>query len=117
MQLRKITQSWDCHESDLYQWWRGSKLCLGPCECIVTLEEEEQGCIQIWIRGPRGTGSQCFSLLSIIVDAVDAAIEVVAPGMLLERHWQSPSQLRDYDEVNSLFRILNIFCFAFYYLD
>lgn len=83
----------------MYQWWRGSKLCLGPCECIVTLEEEDQGCIQVWVRGPRGTGSQCFSLLGIIVDAVEATLEVVAPGMLLERHWQSPSQLRDYDEV------------------
>ncbi|KAJ8673986.1 hypothetical protein QAD02_005248 [Eretmocerus hayati] len=99
VQLRKMTQLWDCQDSDLYQWWRGSKLCVGPCECIVTLEEEDQGCIQVWVRGPRGTGSQCFSLLGIIVDAVDATVDVVAPGMLLERHWQSPSQLRDYDEV------------------
>ncbi|KAL7299559.1 hypothetical protein TKK_0007637 [Trichogramma kaykai] len=99
VQLRKTTQSWNCQESDLYQWWRGSKLCLGPCECIVTLEEEEQGCIQVWVRGPRGTGAQCFNLLGIILDAVDSALDIVAPGMLLERHWQSPSQLRDYDEV------------------
>ncbi|XP_011496234.1 PREDICTED: death-associated protein kinase 1-like [Ceratosolen solmsi marchali] len=98
VQLRKITQSWNCDESDLYQWWRGSKLCLGPCECIITLEEEEQGCIQVWIRGPRGTGLQCFSLLNVVVDAIDSVIEIVAPGILLEKHWQSPSQLRDYDE-------------------
>ncbi|CAB0034503.1 unnamed protein product [Trichogramma brassicae] len=98
VQLRKTTQSWNCQESDLYQWWRGSKLCLGPCECIVTLEEEEQGCIQVWVRGPRGTGAQCFNLLGIVLDAVDSALDIVAPGMLLERHCQSPSQLRDYDE-------------------
>ena len=111
--MRKITQLWDCQESDLYQWWRGSKLCLGPCECIVTLEEEEQGCIQAWVRGPRGTESQCFSLLGIIVDAIDATIEVVAPGMLLERYWHSPSQLRCYDEVKISF---NTYFFKTYLL-
>lgn len=114
--MRKITRAWDCHESDLYQWWRGSKLCLGACECIITLEEEEQGYIQVWVRGPRGTGLQCFSLLGIIVDAVEATIEVVAPGMLLERHWQSPSQLRDYDEVKIFFKIYFLINFDDNYL-
>ena len=83
----------------MYQWWRGSKLCIGPCESIITLEEEDQGYIEVRVRGPRGSGTQCFSLISIITDAVDSCIETVAPGMILERHWLSPSQLRDYDEV------------------
>ncbi|XP_020291158.1 death-associated protein kinase 1-like isoform X2 [Pseudomyrmex gracilis] len=98
-QLRKVTQSWDPTNSDLYQWWRGSKLCLGPCESIITFEEEEHSCVEIQIRGPRGTSAQCFALLSVILDTMDATIELVAPGMLLERHWLSPSQLREYDEV------------------
>ncbi|XP_033224870.1 death-associated protein kinase 1-like isoform X3 [Belonocnema kinseyi] len=99
VQLRKISKSWDPNESDLYQWWRGSKLCIGPCESMITLEEEDQGYIEVRVRGPRGSGTQCFSLISIITDAVDSCIETVAPGMILERHWLSPSQLRDYDEV------------------
>ncbi|KOC66153.1 Death-associated protein kinase 3 [Habropoda laboriosa] len=98
-QLRKITQSWDPSNSDLYQWWRGSKLCIGPCESIITFEEEEQSCMEIRVRGPRGTSAQCFALFSIILDAIETTIELVAPGMLLERHWLSPSQLREYDEV------------------
>ncbi|XP_050445654.1 death-associated protein kinase 1-like isoform X3 [Cataglyphis hispanica] len=98
-QLRKITQTWDPTNSDLYQWWRGSKLCLGPCESIITFEEEEHSCVEIQVRGPRGSSAQCFALLSVILDAMDTTIELVAPGMLLERHWLSPSQLREYDEV------------------
>lgn len=98
-QLRKITQTWDPSNSDLYQWWRGSKLCLGPCESIITFEEEEHSCVEIQIRGPRGSSAQCFALLSVILDAMDTTIELVAPGMLLERHWLSPSQLREYDEI------------------
>ncbi|XP_066593408.1 death-associated protein kinase 1-like [Prorops nasuta] len=98
-QFRKITQSWDPCNSDLYQWWRGSKLCSGPCESIVTFEEEDQGYIEIRIRGPRGTSTQCFTLLVIILDALDATVDIVAPGMLIERHWLSPIQLREYDEI------------------
>ncbi|XP_025262413.1 death-associated protein kinase 1-like isoform X4 [Camponotus floridanus] len=98
-QLRKITQAWDPMNSDLYQWWRGSKLCLGPCESIITFEEEEHSCVEIQVRGPRSSSAQCFALLSVILDAMDTTIELVAPGMLLERHWLSPSQLREYDEV------------------
>ncbi|EFN81149.1 Death-associated protein kinase 3 [Harpegnathos saltator] len=98
-QLRKITQTWDPSNSDLYQWWRGSKLCVGPCESIITFEEEEHSCVEIQVRGPRGSSAQCFALFSVIVDAMDTTIELVAPGMLLERHWLSPSQLREYDEM------------------
>lgn len=100
--MRKITQTWDPSNSDLYQWWRGSKLCIGPCESIITFEEEEQSCIEIRVRGPRGTNAQCFALFSIILDAIETTIELVAPGMLLERYWLSPSQLREYDEVGCL---------------
>ncbi|XP_043277827.1 death-associated protein kinase 1-like isoform X2 [Venturia canescens] len=98
-QLRKITQTWDPRESDLYQWWRGSKLCIGPCESIITFEDEDQGYVEIKVRGPRGSGAQCFALLGVILDAVDTTVEIIAPALLLERHWLSPSQLRDYDEV------------------
>ena len=66
---------------------------------MITLEEEDQGYIEIKVRGPRGSGAQCFALLGVIFDAVDATIEIVAPALLLERHWLSPSQLRDYDEI------------------
>jgi len=55
--------------------------------------------VEIQVRGPRGSSAQCFALLSVILDAIDTTIELVAPGMLLERHWLSPSQLREYDEV------------------
>lgn len=98
-QLRKITQTWDPRESDLYQWWRGSKLCIGACESIITLEEEDQGYIEIRVRGPRGSGSQCFELLGVIFDALDATIDIVSPALLLEKHWLSPSQLSDYSEI------------------
>ncbi|XP_024938957.1 LOW QUALITY PROTEIN: death-associated protein kinase 1 [Cephus cinctus] len=98
-QLRRTTQTWDPQDSDLYQWWRGSKLCVGACETIITLEEEDQGYVEIRVRGPRGTSAQCSTLLNVVFDAMDATIEIVSPGMLLERHWLSPSQLRDYDEV------------------
>ncbi|XP_014603948.1 PREDICTED: death-associated protein kinase 1-like isoform X4 [Polistes canadensis] len=98
-QLRKITQTWDPSNSDLYQWWRGSKLCVGPCESIVTFEEEEQSCIEIRVRGPCGSSAQCFGLFSVILDAVNATLDLVAPGMLLEKHWLSPSQLQGYSDV------------------
>lgn len=73
---------------------------MGPCESIITFEEDEHSCVEIQVRGPRGSSAQCFALLSVILDAMDTTIELVAPGMLLERHWLSPSQLREYDEVS-----------------
>lgn len=57
-------------------------------------------CVEIQVRGPHSSSAQCFALLNIILDAIDTTIELVAPGMLLERHWLSPSQLREYDEVD-----------------
>ena len=77
-------------------------MCIGPCESIITFEEKEQSCVEIRVRGPRGTSAQCFALFSIILDAIETTIELVAPGMLLERYWLSPSQLREYNEVSYL---------------
>lgn len=65
--------------------------------------------MEIQVRGPRGTSAQCFALLSVILDTMDATIELVAPGMLLERHWLSPSQLREYDEVRMKSNTMYVF--------
>ena len=72
---------------------------MGPCESIITFEEEDQGYIEVKIRGPREHRVQCFALLCVIINTIDSTIDNIAPGMLLEKHWLSPSQLQDYDKV------------------
>lgn len=68
----------------------------------MTFEDEDRGFIEIRVRGPRATGAQCFALLGVIFDAINTTLELVAPGMLLEKHWLSPSQLREYEEVKNV---------------
>lgn len=77
-------------------------------ESMITFEEEDQGYFEVKVRGPLENGVQCFALLNIIMDAIDCTTDAVAPGILLEKHWLSSTQLQDYDEVMILWGCIDV---------
>lgn len=64
--LRKSTFDYylngDASDTDLYQWYHGSKLCTTTLETLITLNENDIGqeYIEIKIRGPRLSSQYCF---------------------------------------------------------
>ena len=56
-------------ETDLYQWFRGSKYCLGSVESIITLEKDDS--VSVKIRGPEEREKECFFFLEEILSCVD----------------------------------------------
>lgn len=59
-------------QSDLYQWMCGSKLCLGAMESMLSLEvEDEIEAIEVKVRGPPGSGRNCFLFLEDLLGIVD----------------------------------------------
>ncbi|XP_017770911.1 PREDICTED: death-associated protein kinase 1-like isoform X2 [Nicrophorus vespilloides] len=99
--LRKATlESGAANETDLYQWYRGSKLCTSVLETLITLHEDASTgdeFIEVKIRGPRESSQYCFHLFEQVLETVGQALKRVCPGLLVERHVLSPQQLRIHD--------------------
>jgi len=51
-------------DSYLYQWYGGAVLCISNIECMVSLEQD--GCIEIKIRGSKSSSYTCFYFLEEI---------------------------------------------------
>lgn len=75
MELRRTVVSYCDSESDLYQWFRGSKLCSGLIESLITLEggdnTDQAEWVEIKVRGPANTGSVCFFFIEEILGIID----------------------------------------------
>lgn len=101
VQLRKETLQnyiYQDNDSDLYQWYNGSKLCTISLESLITLSEDNDiQYIEIKLRGPRETSQYCFYFFEQIIETVTLAIYKVCPGLLIERHILSSQQLRVHD--------------------
>ncbi|KAF5270741.1 hypothetical protein FQA39_LY01479 [Lamprigera yunnana] len=84
------------NDTDLYQWYRGSKLCTVTLETLITLDEDVNSSqyIEIKIRGPRQTSQYCFYFFENVVKTVILAVARICPGLIVERHIMSAQQLR-----------------------
>lgn len=75
MELRRATIenfSYQDNDSDLYQWYHGSKLCTVALETMITLTEDENGSeyIEVKIRGPRQTSQYCFYFFEQVLETI-----------------------------------------------
>ena len=70
VQLRRAMQSLGDSDSDLYQWFEGSKLCSGPIESLITLEDDGEA-IEMKVRGPQSSELACFYFIEELLGIVD----------------------------------------------
>ena len=68
-QLRNHCQKKCEAETDLYQWFRGSKYCLATVEALITLGEEDSMVVKV--RGPKGHEKECFFFFEEILGCID----------------------------------------------
>lgn len=96
IELRRTVVGYYDWQSDLYQWMCGSKLCLGAMESLLSLESDGEGneAIEIKVRGPPGTGRNCFLFLEELLGIVDMVLMDVVPGLVVEKHYLSAYDLR-----------------------
>lgn len=93
VQLRKsILHDNQDPDSDLYQWYRGSKFCCGNLEGMLVLENEET--IEIKVRGPKDVSTTLYYFLEDLVTVVEQVLLDTCPGLYLERNVMSSTQLK-----------------------
>lgn len=56
-------------DSYLYQWYGGTVLCISNIECMISIEQD--GCIEIKIRGPKSSSYTCFYFLEEILHSIN----------------------------------------------
>ena len=94
--LRKNALAHASPDSDLYQWHQGSKLCFGPLECLVTLDENA---VEIKARSPRENCSALYFFLDDVVSLIESAISDCCPGLFVQKHVLSPTHLGEHRDV------------------
>uniref|UniRef100_A0A2S2NAG8 Death-associated protein kinase dapk-1 n=2 Tax=Aphidini TaxID=33387 RepID=A0A2S2NAG8_SCHGA len=78
-------------DSYLYQWYGGTVLCISNIECMVSLEQD--GCIEIKIRGSKSSSYTCFYFLEEILHSINLVLIETCPGMKVIKEFLSPSNL------------------------
>lgn len=65
-------------DSDLFQWYHGSKFCTGILESLVTLEEHEDFSqfIEVKVRGPKYASQECFYFMEEILRYLQDVIKI-----------------------------------------
>ena len=92
---RNILQESDDPDSDLYQWHHGSKYCCGDFEGMISMDRQEQF-VEIKVRGPAEARTALFYFLEDFVNTAEQVIAHVCPGLCIEKHVLSCSQLKDH---------------------
>ncbi|XP_068081595.1 death-associated protein kinase 1 [Anabrus simplex] len=98
VQLRRAVQSLSDPDSDLYQWYEGSKLCSGLIESLITLEEDGEA-VEMKVRGPPGAELACFYFMEELLGIVDQVLLEMSPGLPIEKHVLSAEQLRLHSDI------------------
>ncbi|XP_054286268.1 death-associated protein kinase 1-like [Macrosteles quadrilineatus] len=100
VQLRRTVMNYCDSETDLYQWFHGSKLCSGLIESLVTLETSSHTShsewIEIKVRGPPHTAPVCFFFIEEILDIIDLVMVEMCPGLSVEKHVLSTLDLKNH---------------------
>ncbi|KAL1139815.1 hypothetical protein AAG570_006792 [Ranatra chinensis] len=97
IELRRTVMGFYDWQSDLYQWLCGSKLCFGAIESLITLErgaDKEDEAIEVKVRGPPGSGKNCFVFMDELLGIIDHVLFEVIPGLPVEKHFLSSHDLR-----------------------
>uniref|UniRef100_A0A023EZ51 Putative serine/threonine protein kinase n=1 Tax=Triatoma infestans TaxID=30076 RepID=A0A023EZ51_TRIIF len=97
VELRRTVLGYYDWQSDLYQWMGGSKLCFGAIESMITFETDaETGdeSFEVKVRGPPGSGKNCFYFMEELLGIIDMVLMDVAPGLVVEKHLMSAYDLR-----------------------
>ncbi|XP_064461428.1 death-associated protein kinase 1-like isoform X2 [Ornithodoros turicata] len=95
VQLRRASMEHADPDVDLYQWLRGSKFCSGVLEGMLTLAEQGEA-LEVMVRGPHGSASNCFYFLEDLLTVVDDVLSEICPGAQFERHLLSATDLRNH---------------------
>jgi len=70
VELRYVQNNYyEDKDSYLYQWYGGTVLCISNIECMVSLEQD--GCIEVKIRGSKSASYTCFYFLEEILHSID----------------------------------------------
>lgn len=70
MELRYLQNNYyEDMDSYLYQWYGGTILCISNIECMVSLEQD--GCIEVKIRGSKSSSYTCFYFLEEILHSIN----------------------------------------------
>uniref|UniRef100_A0A0A9YKM0 Death-associated protein kinase 1 n=1 Tax=Lygus hesperus TaxID=30085 RepID=A0A0A9YKM0_LYGHE len=97
IELRRTVLGYYDWQSDLYQWLGGSKMCFGAIESLITFEKDcdnGEESIDVKVRGPTGTGKNCFLFLEELLGIIDMVMLDVVPGLLIEKYLMSAYDLR-----------------------
>lgn len=64
-------------ESDLFQWYHGSKFSTSILESMITLEQDDDvdQCVEIKVRGPAEASQDCFYFMEEILRYVHDVID------------------------------------------
>lgn len=81
-------------DSYLYQWYGGTVLCISNIECMVSIEQD--GCIEIKIRGSKSSSYTCFYFLEEILHSINLVLIETCPGMKVVKEFLSPSNLSEH---------------------
>ncbi|KAB7507730.1 Death-associated protein kinase dapk-1, partial [Armadillidium nasatum] len=95
VQLRRSWQEYPECDTDLYQWYKGSKFCSGPLEALITLEEDGEA-VEVKVRGPPKASSVVFFFMEDLLAMVDQVMVEMCPGLVLEKHIMSSEQLKEH---------------------
>lgn len=82
-------------DTDLYQWYHGSKYCIGSMEALVTLEQSDQ-VIEVKVRGPQDMRTNLYYFFEEMVEIVEQLFDECCPGFQLEKHLLSPTHLKQH---------------------
>ncbi|CAN7937643.1 unnamed protein product [Ixodes hexagonus] len=93
VQLRRASMEHSDTDNDLYQWLKGSKFCSGSLEGMLTLVDNDSA-LEVKVRGPRGSSSNCFFFLEDLLMVVDDVLGEICPGTQFERHLLSAVDLQ-----------------------
>ncbi|KAM7309701.1 death-associated protein kinase 1 isoform X1 [Ixodes scapularis] len=93
VQLRRASMEHADTDNDLYQWLKGSKFCSGTLEGMLTLVDSDSA-LEVKVRGPRGSSSNCFYFLEDLLMVVDDVLGEICPGTQFERHLLSAVDLQ-----------------------
>ena len=92
---RTVLNETDEPDSELYQWHRGSKYCCGDLEGMLSMDLHEQY-LEIKVRGPVDSDTQLFYFLEDFISVVEQVVINMCPGLSIERHVLSCSQLKEH---------------------
>ncbi|XP_025421545.1 death-associated protein kinase dapk-1-like isoform X2 [Sipha flava] len=81
-------------DSYLYQWYGGTILCISNIECMVSLEQD--GCIEVKIRGSKSSSYTCFYFLEEILHSINLVLIETCPGLKVIKEFLSPSDLSEH---------------------